>query len=239
MNVSQASTAAAGGSAGYKLVIIGNPAAGKTTLVRRFQYGQFVPGARTTVGVEFATKALVVDGSNITVRFFDIAGQDSAKCGSRSYYQGAVGAFVVIDASDPQSIEGSIRWKRDLDEKTSNSRFCQQEQMAGPEGASAPFTGAFKKVLPCYLLLNKCDLGVQCGLSKSQLQALCQKHGFAGYMETSAVTGHNIDAALDLIVRAMQEAAEKAEREPPPPPAPGITPRQLQQRKNEGPCSSC
>lgn len=234
----------------FKVVLIGDAATGKTTLVRRIQYGVFQPGARTTVGVEFAQRALVVDGSNITVRLFDIAGQESTRAGSRAYYQGAVGAFVVVDASNPQSIDSSLRWKRDLDEKTTNSRFCQQTHMcssrevtsaaaAASSTSAAPFNGAFTKVLPCYLLLNKCDLGVQCGLSKAQLQMLCQKHGFAGYFETSSVNGTNIEQALDALVRAMQEATEKAERDPPPPPPPGITPHTLRGKKEDGMCSNC
>ncbi len=223
----------------YKIVIIGDGGAGKSTLCKRFSTGLFQPGLRTTVGVEFTTRAMVVDGNNVTLRFFDIAGQETARVGSRAYYQGAVGAFVVIDASNPQSIDASLRWKKDLDEKTCNSRFCQQEALAGSGTDLPPFTGTHRRVLPCYLLLNKCDLGVQCGLSKSQLQQLCQRHGFAGYMETSAVAGTNIEEAQDALVRVMQIAAEKAARMPAPVPVVAAQTHALRGPQEESGCSKC
>src|SRR5262245_58037821 len=95
----------------YKVCLIGCAGAGKTTLVRRFCYGVFNTGARTTVGVEFSQKALVVDGHNVTVRLWDVAGQESARSASNTYYQGAVGCFLVVDATNPTSLESTLQWK--------------------------------------------------------------------------------------------------------------------------------
>lgn len=182
----------------FKVVVIGDVAAGKTSLVKRFQYGVFNAGQRTTVGVEFSQKALVVDGNNVTVRLWDVAGQESTRNASRTYYQGAVGAFIVVDGSNPLSMDASLRWKADLDEKTANSKFNLVDSTIN----GSKYPGGMKR-MPCFLLLNKCDLGVSVGKTKQQLEALCQRHGIQGYFETSAASGENTMLALETLVRSM------------------------------------
>jgi small GTP-binding protein len=190
----------------FKVCVIGDAGSGKTSLVKRFQYGVFNASQRTTVGVEFSQKALVVDGNNVTVRLWDVAGQESTRNASRTYYQGAVGAFVVVDGSNPLSMDASLRWKADLDEKTTNSKFNLVDQTIN--GSKYP---SGQKRLPCFLLLNKCDLGVSIGKTKQQLEALCQKHGIQGYFETSAATGENTMEALETLVRSMVGVSSQSE----------------------------
>ncbi len=192
------SLAAPSGANTMKCVVIGDAGAGKTTLVRRMQFGVFTAGLRTTVGVEFAQKALVVDGANVTVRLWDVAGQESARNASRTYYQGALGAIIVVDATNPLSLDATLRWKADLDEKTMASRYSLVTRTQD----GTPFADNARR-LPCYLLLNKCDLGVSIGKTAAELEALCARHGICGVFETSAVTGQNVTNALEALVRVM------------------------------------
>lgn len=190
----------------FKIVIIGDAGAGKTSLVKRFQFGVFQAGTRTTVGVEFAQKALVVDGNNVTVRMWDVAGQESTRNASRTYYSGAYGAFLVVDATNPLSMEATLKWKQDLDEKTMSSKY----NLIGETNAGTPYPNNLRR-LPCYLLLNKCDLGVSVGKTKQQLDAICARYGIQGYFETSAATGDGTNEAMEALVSSMIGAAAMAE----------------------------
>jgi small GTP-binding protein len=60
-----------------KVVVIGPPATGKTSLVRRYTHGTFERGYKQTIGVDFEVKTIPWN-NNITihVQLWDIAGQE-------------------------------------------------------------------------------------------------------------------------------------------------------------------
>ena len=103
-------------------------------------------------------------------------------------------------------MDASLRWKADLDDKTGNSKFNLIDKTVN----GSPYANNTKR-LPCFLLLNKCDLGVSVGKTRQQLEALCQKHGIQGYFETSAATGENTQLALETLVRSMVGVSQQVE----------------------------
>ena len=56
----------------YKIVLIGDSGVGKSSLLSRFTRNEFDLESKSTIGVEFATRSIVVDGKVIKaqVRFF-------------------------------------------------------------------------------------------------------------------------------------------------------------------------
>ena len=51
----------------YKIVLIGDSGVGKSNLLSRFTRNQFNNDSKTTIGVEFATRSMQVDGKVIKV----------------------------------------------------------------------------------------------------------------------------------------------------------------------------
>ena len=52
----------------YKIVLVGDWGVGKTNILSRYTRGEFILGSPGTVGVQFSTKSLVIDGANIKVQ---------------------------------------------------------------------------------------------------------------------------------------------------------------------------
>ena len=69
----------------------------------------------------------------ITLNFWDIGGQNIFTRLTSTYYKSALGAIVVCDITDPTSLSGAERWKKDVNEKVK-------------------FKG---KDIPCILFVNK------------------------------------------------------------------------------------
>ena len=87
----------------YKIVVIGSSGAGKTNISTRYIRDAFNEVSQATLGVEFMTKDVEINGKHIKVSLWDTAGQERYKALSKVYYKGAYGAIVVYDITDAKS----------------------------------------------------------------------------------------------------------------------------------------
>ncbi|HOD15515.1 MAG TPA: Rab family GTPase [Spirochaetota bacterium] len=100
----------------YKIIMLGDFAVGKTSLVKRYVLDQFDDLYLTTIGVKVMKKEIVVPhggvSKNVTMLLWDVGGIFDAGVVMTQYLQGARGAVVVVDLTRItriSSIEGHIR----------------------------------------------------------------------------------------------------------------------------------
>jgi small GTP-binding protein len=166
-----------------KLLVVGQPAVGKTCVIWRYVNGTFTPHYKTTIGVDFGLKVIKWTSDKIVrLQFWDLSGQERFNSMSRVYFKEAVGAFVVFDVTQPKTLEMAVHWKKDIDSKVK--------------------VGEDQKNIPVVLLANKIDL-----VSKSYpqthrrtLDQFCDQYGFIGWMPTSAKEGDHIEDAVRSLV---------------------------------------
>lgn len=60
----------------FKVVLIGDSGVGKSNLLSRFTKNEFSLESKSTIGVEFATRSLNVDGKVVKAQIWDTAGQE-------------------------------------------------------------------------------------------------------------------------------------------------------------------
>lgn len=58
------------------VVLIGDSGVGKSNLLSRFTRNEFNLESKSTIGVEFATRSIQVDGKTIKAQIWDTAGQE-------------------------------------------------------------------------------------------------------------------------------------------------------------------
>ena len=94
---------------------------------------------KSTIGVEFATRSVSVDGKVIKARVlhrmqtifdfscaisqaqvWDTAGQERYRAITSAYYRGAVGALVVYDISKHSTFENVAQWLTELRDHANN-----------------------------------------------------------------------------------------------------------------------
>lgn len=102
----------------FKIVVVGDSAVGKSNLLSRFARDEFDHNSKATIGVEFQTQVVEVEGKEIKAQVWDTAGQERFRAVTSAYYRGAVGALIVYDISRRTTFESIKRW---LDELNSNS----------------------------------------------------------------------------------------------------------------------
>uniref|UniRef100_A0A8C7LY52 Ras-related protein Rab-11A n=1 Tax=Oncorhynchus mykiss TaxID=8022 RepID=A0A8C7LY52_ONCMY len=105
----------------FKVVLIGDSGVGKSNLLSRFTRNDFNLESKSTIGVEFATRSIQVDGKTIKAQIWDTAGQERYRAITSAYYRGAVGALLVYDIAKHLTYENVERWLKELRDHADNN----------------------------------------------------------------------------------------------------------------------
>lgn len=158
-----------------KICMLGAFAVGKTSLVARYVSSLFSEKYHSTVGVKIDKKQVSVDGRDVTLMLWDIAGQDDFQTVQPSHLRGMSGYLLVADGTR----RGTLEVARQLQLKASEA--------AGP--------------VPFILLLNKVDLAADWEIDEPVFVKLVEQ-GWR-VVRTSAKTGEGVEPAFHLLARAM------------------------------------
>lgn len=164
----------------YKVLVIGDLAVGKTSIIRRYVHQNYSTNYRATIGVDFALKVLNWDSETVRLQLWDIAGQERFGNMTRVYYREAMGAFIVFDVTRPTTFEAVTKWKEDLDSKL---------MLANGQSIAT------------VLLANKCDQGKEFTHNGVKMDQFCKDNGFVGWFHTSAKDNININEAANFLVK--------------------------------------
>ncbi|KAG5181321.1 GTPase Ypt3 [Tribonema minus] len=156
-----------------KVVLLGNSGVGKSNLIARYHANEFSNEFMSTIGVEFVTKKIEVDGVAIRLQIWDTAGQERYASMMKTYYRKAKGALLVYDVTSQSSFDSLEIWRKNL------------EANADPQCVSM-------------VAGNKCDMeGV---VDEAAARAYADAHSM-GFMMTSAKTAQNVDTLFEEVAR--------------------------------------
>ncbi|XP_022138202.1 ras-related protein RABA5d [Momordica charantia] len=159
----------------FKIVIIGDSAVGKSNLLSRYARNEFNLHSKATIGVEFQTQVMDIDGKEVKAQIWDTAGQERFRAVTSAYYRGAVGALVVYDISRRSTFDSVGRW---LDELKTHSDTTVARMLVG----------------------NKCDLENIRDVTVEEGTQLAEAEGLF-FMETSALDSTNVKRAFEIVIR--------------------------------------
>ncbi|MHA1409765.1 MAG: Rab family GTPase [Candidatus Odinarchaeia archaeon] len=94
----------------FKIIIVGDEAVGKTCLIKRYTDNIFPTAADQTIGIDFAIKQLTVNESPIKLQLWDFGGQEHYRYFQHTFCDGANGAIISFDLSNPLSFRNIPYW---------------------------------------------------------------------------------------------------------------------------------
>ncbi|MFX1253417.1 MAG: Rab family GTPase [Promethearchaeota archaeon] len=101
----------------FKVVLLGEPAVGKTSLIRQFVEKAFSEEYLSTLGVDFSTKGVnlpKISDKPIKLTLWDVAGHTRFATYQKVFLTGSQGAMLVFDLTRPNTSSELQRWAQSL-----------------------------------------------------------------------------------------------------------------------------
>ncbi|CEI93452.1 Putative Rab family, other [Rhizopus microsporus] len=97
-----------------KLVLLGESAVGKSSIVLRFVSRQYIENREPTIGAAFLTQKCLVKDRTIKFEIWDTAGQERFHSLAPMYYRNAQAAIVVYDITKSSTLDKAKSWVKEL-----------------------------------------------------------------------------------------------------------------------------
>ncbi|XP_063211025.1 ras-related protein Rab-18-B-like isoform X1 [Chroicocephalus ridibundus] len=187
-----------------KLLLVGDSAVGKSSLLLRFTDGAFDPGLKPTVGVDFKVKKMVIDGHAVQLAIWDTAGQERFRTLTPSYYRGAQGVVLVYDVTRKDTFAGLESWLNELDTYTTKSNTVKM--LVGNKTDKWCFSGDFLKAasVACFSHVLHSSLQPDREVERKEGLQFARKRSLL-FIETSAKTQDGVQHAFEeLVIKILQ-----------------------------------
>ncbi|XP_043919273.1 ras-related protein Rab-23 [Protopterus annectens] len=98
-----------------KVVVVGNGAVGKSSMIQRYCKGIFTKDYKKTIGVDFLERQIQINSEDIRLMLWDTAGQEEFDAITKAYYRGAQACVLVFSTTDRESFEAIRSWKEKVE----------------------------------------------------------------------------------------------------------------------------
>jgi small GTP-binding protein len=171
----------------YKVVIVGDGAVGKTTMLKRYVDKKFDKSIRMTVGSDFFVKKIELEGKDaeVSLQIWDLAGQQQFSVVRPNFYMGAKGIIYTFDLTRKTTLLNLPEWQKEVEDAIGRK--------------------------PSVLVGNKLDLISEHEEKLMREDALLFKDdlGALKYIETSAKENIGLSKVFNLLTEEIFESFEK------------------------------
>ena len=171
----------------FKISVIGDGGVGKTPLIEKFTQGSFEKDYVKTIGAQFSKYELEIDGDEIRLIFWDIAGQDDFLFLRPSFFKESSAAIIVYSLEDNKvgikSLNNISHWVNDI------RKFCGN--------------------IPLVLFGNRLNLAYINPVDNSVIQETAKKYDFIRYYKTSIESAQIVFKAFNDIIEILYKKSKQ------------------------------
>ena len=155
-----------------KIILLGDSAVGKTSLLMRYTQNKFSDNHISTLGVEYETKQIRMNNKNVLLHFMDTSGQDKYRALTKNMFNDIDGVVFVFDVTIKESFDNIKDWLKDVES------YCPD--------------------FSCVLVGNKIDLQNSKCVNEEDIKNIdCLKD--KEYFEASAKDNINVDKPFEKL----------------------------------------
>ena len=161
----------------FKVVLIGNVAVGKSSIIKRFIHNEFNKTYFCTIGTELSNKSLLIgENKKVNLYIWDTCGQEKFRTVTRQYYRDTQAIILVFDLTNEKSFNDLESWLEEAINYINNTKCL------------------------FFVLGNKSDEKDKIVVENEEIKNFVRKNPrIKKYFEISAFNGHNIDLVFDKI----------------------------------------
>lgn len=156
-----------------KVVIVGNGAVGKSSMIQRYCKGTFTKDYKKTIGVDFLERQITTNGEDVRLMLWDTAGQEEFDAITKAYYRGAQACVVAFSTIDRDSFTALAKWRKKVEDECGS--------------------------IPMVLVQNKIDLIDQASVKPEEVENFARECRMRLY-RTSVKEDLNVDQVFNYLV---------------------------------------
>ena len=168
-----------------KIVLVGDSGVGKSNILSRFTVDQFNVSSKSTIGVEFATKLIEINGMSLKFQIWDTAGQERYKAITSAYYRNSCASLIVYDITKEITFENVTIWLKEVRNNVDDNSII-------------------------YLIGNKTDLNHLRVIAKSTGLEYAKNNNIE-FFETSALKSDMINEMFQSLAEEFSQKYKKLE----------------------------
>ncbi|OAL40025.1 hypothetical protein AYO20_00443 [Fonsecaea nubica] len=211
-------------SSSVKLVLLGEAAVGKSSLVLRFVNNDFQENKEPTIGAAFLTQKISLPNRIIKFEIWDTAGQERFASLAPMYYRNAQAALVVYDLTKPTSLVKAKHWVAELQRQASPGivialvgnklDLCAESSGEGADSSQESSSAAGDEGdanTSEHAEAEPSETGDARKISTREAKSYAEEESLL-FFETSAKTGTNVAEVFSAIANAIPETSLKGAR---------------------------
>ena len=161
----------------FNIIMVGDDAAGKTSLTTRYISGLFLDDHQLKVGADFYSKITTYKGRRVKLQLWNFGGEEQFKFLMRKYSEGADAAIYSYNITIQSSLNQLLEWVQVI------------KDLAGD--------------IPVMLVGTGAHLDEERAITKEQGIQAARIHNLSGFIEVSSKTGKNVDQLFQSIMEIL------------------------------------
>jgi Ras-related protein Rab-6A len=172
----------------FKIIIIGDQNVGKSSITLRGAKNLFNELYTPTVGFEFITFNVRINGQIVKLQIWDTCGQERYRSLISSFYRNSCLAIIVYSIDCQNSFDNVDEWIDEIKSQTNPN-------------------------IKIFLIGNKKDLENKRCIDKNIGEQIAKEHNLDFFMETSAKTGENTQKLFVVAAKILVDEYKRYQNE--------------------------
>lgn len=166
----------------YKLLLIGEQAVGKTSLINQFVEGKFEINLLCAAGLDLKKKVVMIENRKVKLMIYDSGGHERYRGLAKNQLKSSNGVLIVFDLTDKATFDALNFWLKSYEENAPKNSIC-------------------------LVIGNKIDLINERKVSTEEGESVARNYGVK-YIETSAKSCLNVEKAFLEVAKDLYNKKE-------------------------------